>query len=437
MIRRPIAILTLLTALNFVNYLDRYELAAVLPRVQAELGFSSFVAGLLATVFLLSFLATCPIFGILGDRMDRKTLLALGAFGWSAATIATGMSRSVVTLVIARAFVGIGEASFTTLAPTVIDDVAPVDKKSRWLGIFSIAGPVGSALGYIVGGAVEKKAGWHAAFFVGGVPGIVLGILVLLMHEPPRHERNRLNLLEVLRTLVRIPDYRSAVMGYAALTAAVGGFAYWAPSFLFRRFHIELAAANFRFGLMTVVAGAIATLLGGAAGDAAQKRAERRLRAERDEAGGGPTAPVYREMKRSVPPTEEEVNDAKATALLRVCAMGSAAAVPLGVACFLSPSPTLFFVFAFLCEIGIFLSNAPINTVLLRVVPSSLRASAMAVCITSIHLFGDMWSPAIVGRLADLTGDEKIQLAMMPLPLAFFLSALFWWPFGRLKKNGR
>jgi MFS transporter, Spinster family, sphingosine-1-phosphate transporter len=404
MIKRPITLLVLLTALNFVNYLDRYVLAAVLPRVQADLHLSSFQAGLLYTIFLSTFLVTCPVFGILGDKMPRKYLLAFGALVWSVATFASGLAESATALFVARAFVGFGEASFTTLAPTVIDDLAPPSRRGRWLSIFYLAAPIGSALGYIVGGAVEARHGWHASFFVAGIPGLLLGGLVLMTAETKRALNDKvISLAEALHILKRIPLFWKGVAGYTAQTFSVGAFAVWAPSFLFHRFALRLDKANFVFGLVTVVGGAIATLVGGQLGDRL-KRAE----------------------------NESDVESPHVLlGLLKICALGGVVAAIFCAAAFLAPGAALFFALAFLCMIGAFLANAPINTVLLRSVPKAVQGRAMAISILSIHLFGDLGSPAILGLSQDLAGPSRMALAMMPLSLVFALSALLWWPFKR------
>jgi MFS family permease len=180
-IRRPTSILVLLTALNLLNYLDRFVLSAVLAKVQDDLHLSNFVGGSLATVFLIGYFATSPVFGNLADRSHRggrKALVALGIAIWSVATVASGLAHGAASLVAARAVVGVGEASYATIAPTLIDDVAPPGQKGRWMAIFYSATPIGSALGYIVGGSVEHATGsWRAAFFIAGGPGIVLALL--------------------------------------------------------------------------------------------------------------------------------------------------------------------------------------------------------------------------------------------------------------------
>lgn len=404
MIRRPGAILALLTGLNLLNYLDRLVVSAVLPKLQEELALSNFQGGLLATVFLVGYFLTSPIFGALGDRLPRKGLIAIGVLVWSAATIASGLAVGLWTLLLARAVVGVGEASYATLAPTIIDDVAEPTRKGRALAVFYIAMPVGAALGYIVGGFVESRWGWRSAFFVAGGPGIALALVCLLIAEPARKlSTEKPNVGRDVRTLVRMDLYRKAVFGYCALTAAIGAFSYWAPKFLYKRYDLPLATANFRFGLITVVAGAIGTILGGRWADRAVRK---------DEADGHASTPAAAARSR-------------VRALLRICAIGSICGAPIAVGCFVAPSANVFFVFAFFAILFLFLNTSPINAVLLQSVPPELRASAMALSIFSIHVLGDLWSPPLVGLLSD---HLPIQIAMMTLPLAIGASGWLWWP---------
>jgi MFS family permease len=132
MIRKPRAILALLTGLNFLNYLDRYLVAAVLLAVRDDLGMTSLAAGALGTVFLLGYFVVAPFFGSLGDRVPRKYIIAFGVALWSLATVGSGLAGhtgSMVLLFVSRALVGVGEAAYATLAPTIIDDITPPEKK--------------------------------------------------------------------------------------------------------------------------------------------------------------------------------------------------------------------------------------------------------------------------------------------------------------------
>jgi MFS family permease len=419
MIRNRIAIVGLLTGLNFLNYLDRFIVAAVLLRIQEDLGLSNFEAGLLATVFLLGYFVTAPIFGTLGDRMPRKWLIAFGVLMWSAATIASGLADDLGTLVIARAAVGIGEASYATLAPTIIDDIAPPDKKGKLLAIFFLAIPVGSALGYLTGGFVQEIWGWREAFFVGGVPGVALSAVCLLIAEPPRHlSKAKIAMARAVRTLARIPLYRRAVLGYCAHTAAIGAFSHWGPTFLARRFaeafvdnpaadasgKAALGAANFWFGTVLVVAGAIGTFAGGWMTDRAVR--------------GLPPVPLDASHLHTA-------NRLAANAQLRVCAIGVAIAFPFAAAAFFAPSAPGFFAAVGVAEIGLFMSAAPINAIMMRTAPAYLRANAMALGIFSIHLFGDLWSPSLLGLLLD---HLELVVAMLALPAGFAIAMVVWWP---------
>jgi MFS family permease len=432
-IRRPFAILVLLTGLNLLNYMDRMVLSAVLPRVQDALGLSGFVAGGLSTIFLLGYFLTSPFFGAVGDRMKRTPLIAGGVLVWSAATVASGLATTAGGLVAARVLVGVGEASYATLAPTIIDDISPTERKGRWLAYFYAASPIGAALGYLVGGFVEKHMGWRSAFFVAGGPGVVLALSCLLVAEPARKiAKEKVALLSVMlfgplrdaKELWPIRLYRRGVLGYAAFTFAIGGFSYWAPSFLFRRFDMSLAKANFVFGVVTVVGGAIGTAVGGFFADRRTRRVLRELETETRETGG-----PYREDRVPAAADLDAERDRRvAAASLRVCAIGTAIAAPLALVCFLAPSSNAFFVTVFFCEVALFATTSPINVVTLRSVPAEARARAMALSIFAIHLLGDLWSPPFVGLLAD---HLPIAMAMQSLPVAIAIGAALWWVRGR------
>jgi hypothetical protein len=265
---------------------------------------------------------------------------------------------------------------------------------------------------------VQEAWSWRGAFFVGGGPGIALAAVCLLIAEPPRQlSKAKLAAGAVVTKLARLPLYRRAVLGYCAHTAAIGAFSYWAPTFLVRRFgnllaadpstlegKAALASANFWFGTVTVVAGAIGTITGG-------RLADRVLR-------GLPPVPADASHLHIA-------NQLAANAQLRVCAIGVAIAFPFAAAAFFAPSRATFFTLAGCAEIGLFLSAAPINAIMLRTAPAYLRASAMAVGIFSIHLFGDLWSPSLLGLLLD---HVELVAAMLALPACFAVAAVVWWP---------
>jgi len=415
MIKNKTAILALLTALNFLNYIDRMVLAAVLAHVEKDLDLSKLEAGLGASAFLAGYFLTAPFFGSLADRGQRKGLIAAGVAVWSIATAMTGFATGVWSLLAARAFVGVGEAAYATLAPTIIDDITPPERKNRALAIFYLAIPLGSAMGYMIGGTIDKHWGWRSAFFIAGGPGLVIALTCLLIAEPERKlAAAKAKIKDSLKTLAAIPLYRRAVIGYIAWTAAVGAFSFWAPEFLINRFpkQLDTQSANFWFGLVTVVAGTIGTIVGGRWADRSQL---------------GIVVP-------DGSPHDHRDNRRGINELLRICSYGMILAAPLTAVVFFMPMPIGFFGVAFVVELGLFLSTSPVNAIGLRSVPPELRASAMAAMIFAIHLFGDLWSPPLLGALRD--GMEYLiankitatTIAMMALPITFALSAYWWWP---------
>jgi MFS family permease len=392
-IKSPRVILGVLSGLNLVNYLDRNLVAAVGPKLESDLGLSDFQFGGVINAFMVGYFVTSPIFGALGDRFRRRELIALGVAVWSVATAASGMMRTFLTMLGMRFIVGVGEASYATLAPTIIDDLAAPEAKNRWLSVFYVAIPVGSALGYLLGGYLEHQYGWRSVFFIAGGPGLALALLALAIEEPKRVVRKDDTALATNGTwrtwgeLLNIGLYRNAVIGYTAQTFALGGFAAWAPSYLYRQLHMDLEVANFWFGLVLVVTGLLATFVGGQVGD--RWPGENRARAN-----------------------------------LRVCAVTTMISVPFAIGCFLAKTPTAFFASIAVAEFAIFMATSPINVVILQGVPVSLRASAMALSIFAIHLLGDLISPPLIGRISD---SWSLQGAMFVLPVALAIAAGAWW----------
>jgi MFS transporter, Spinster family, sphingosine-1-phosphate transporter len=416
MIRDRRAILALLTALNLINYIDRAVIAAVLTPMKAQLGLTNLEAGVLNTAFLIGYFATSPLFGLRADKGTRKRMIALGVVTWSLATVASGLAVGFWSLLVARVVVGVGEASYLVLAPTIIDDVTPLDRKGSALSTFYVAIPVGYALGYILGGTIAHQwdaassggwpAGWQMAFFVVGGPGVVLALACLLIVEPPRKLLHaRAKLLDGIRELVAIPLYRRAVLGYCAYVASVAGFSYWVVDFLLRAFPDELnvGTANQRLGGILLVSGIIGTM-------ASARFANRAS---------------HSHVPRSDEPYDSPGNKRAVNALLRVCGVGMAVAAPLAMAGFLLPGSNAFFAVSFFVQIGLFSTTSPVNVAFMRAVPTERRASAVAMSIFASHLFGDLWSAALLGVLLDVL---PLKVAMLSLPLTFAWTAYIWWP---------
>lgn len=386
--------LLLLTLLNLFNYLDRFVVAAVLESLKhSELSPSDVELGALATAFLLVYTLAAPVFGRLGDRGNRPRLLAAGAVLWSLATAASGLAHTFGQLFAARAAVGIGEAAYATIAPAMLADLYPPERRGRAFAVFFLATPVGSALGYILGGLVEQRLGWRAAFLIAGAPGLLTGLFCLALRDPGRGARDKSpSDVErspaggpVWRRLLGNPDYRRTVGGYAAYTFALGALAFWTPAFLERVRGTTRAAATVQFGAIAVATGLVGTLAGGWLGD-------RLLRRRND-------------------------------AYLWLSGWATILAAPAALAGFLLDAPAAYLSAIAVAELLLFASTGPINSVIVSVVRPGERATASALAIFAIHLFGDVPSPPLVGAISDRSSLER---AFLLLPAVMALAGGIW-----------
>jgi len=386
-------VLAFLFGVNLLNYIDRQILYAVFPPLQAELGLSDTQLGLLASAFMWVYLSTAPIFGLLADRWSRPRLMSLGVGIWSVATGLSGMVRHFGELLLGRAIVGVGEASYGSVAPALLSDHFPPAERGRTLAVFSMGIPVGSALGYLLGGALEGAFGWRAAFFVVGLPGLVLAWRVGRLSEPIRGGLDGVNraadraarpgpgdYLELLRT----PSYILNCLAMTAMTFAVGGLAAWFPTYLTRVRGMDLPQANLIFGLLTLVSGVGGTVAGGWLGD---------------------------RLLRRIP-----------AAYFLVSGVGLALSAPCTAAVLLLQDRLWVLSAIFVAEVLIFLNTGPLNAIIANVSRAEVRATAYAANIFVIHALGDAISPTIVGILSDWKG---LAAAFWIAPAMLVLAALF------------
>ncbi|MFZ1129829.1 MAG: MFS transporter, partial [Terriglobales bacterium] len=262
--------LLVLTALNLLNYADRNVLFAVQPLVQDEFHLSNVQLGYLTSAFLGFYMIAAPFVGPLADRYSRKLIIVFGAIFWSGLTLLTAVTHTYTELLIRHTLVGVGEATFVTIAPTFVADLFAEEKRGRILGVFYLAIPVGSAAGYLLGGNLAPHYGWRFPFYIAAAPGFLLAIAVMFLKEPRRGQFDSLAETAERATvfgLARNPAFLTATLGMAAMTFSLGGIQVWMPQFLFSERHYSLVRANFLFGIIIVVDGIVAALAGGWLGD--------------------------------------------------------------------------------------------------------------------------------------------------------------------------
>ncbi len=382
--------LTLLLAVNLLNYIDRQVLYAVFPLIKADLLLSDTALGLLGSAFMICYMVSAPLLGWLGDRLSRVKLASGGLALWSLATAAAGIASGYRTLFAARTAVGIGEASFGTVSPGLLSDYHPRERRGRVLSYFYLAIPVGSALGYVCGGILGQSFGWHAAFLMVGVPGMLLTVPLWLLREPPRGATDEItpkHTGQFRRNYGRLFTNRSFVtntLAMAAMTFALGGLAQWMPSFLYRTYGLDVARGNTLFGVVTVLAGITGTLAGGWLGDRLQKKS--------------------------------------AKGYLLVSGWGFVLGAPVAAYALVTPILSICLISIFFAEFFLFLNTGPLNTVIVNVTAPSVRAMAFAVNIFFIHALGDAFSPTILGWLSDQWG---LQASLLTTPLFIILAAFF------------
>lgn len=387
------AALVLLTAMNFVNYLDRYILPAVQEQVKGEFHLSDAQIGSLTLWFMFAYVFSSPITGWMGDRFPRKPMIVISALAIAAMNFLTASVHGYMSLNLRHAALGIGEACFGIFAPALLSDFYPPEQRNRVMTIFNIALPVGAACSYEAGAWVAEHHGWRMSFTSSAVPGAVVALLILIfLHEPKRRVRagGRETEWRSVVALARNRAYLSAIFGYAAVTFSLGGISWWMPSFLQREEGYSMAAAGGVMGPIIVVAGLGGTAFGGWV---AQRWSHR-----------------------------------TAKALYLLPALSAALTVPPALVCFFGPAKLVVPSLA-LSVFLIFLGTGPVNAATLNAVPPGLRATAMAGQLFIIHVVGDMPSSKIIGIISDHSnlrlGLGATLIAMVAAALIFFAGARY------------
>ena len=423
--------LALLLFINLFNYIDRQVLSAVVGPIkrtffnengeltaagsdslnaairwfQHQIGFKpeDALLGLLGTAFMVVYMVGAPLFARAADRFSRWHIVALGVLLWSLASGATGLASTFLALLVTRCFVGIGEAAYGPVAPAMIADMYPIERRGQKLAWFYVATPVGSALGYVLGGWIAASGigawghavlgiggeSWRWVFFLITIPGIILGLICFRMKEPLRvtpktGEKTRSVPWREYMELVRTPSYVLCTLGMTAMTFAIQGIAFWMPYYM-EKLPGAPANSTIIFGGVIASAGLCATLLGGIAGDKLRRRF--------------------------------------ASSYFLVSGTAMAAGFPIFLTALRAPFPMIW-VLMFLTCFCLFFNTGPTNTILANVTRTPLRAIGFAVNIFVIHALGDVISPVIVGLLNDIYND--MYFSFVVVGVMFLAASVFW-----------
>jgi MFS family permease len=385
--------LFLLLAINLFNYIDRQILAALEPDIRATFFAPGDVdamwkTGLLADAFFVTYMISAPILGLLADRISRWVIVGSAVILWSLASGGSGLAATFAVLFLTRICVGIGEGGYGPAAPTIISDLFPIQTRGRVMSIFYTAIPVGSALGYVIGGVIGAQLGWRWAFYLVTPPGLLLGLWCFWQRDPRvgAHQLVQESPRRSLRDYVRLFRTRSYLINCVAqtlMTFVTGGLGFWASAYL--RYRNQSPDVGMTvFGLITVVAGLVATLLGGVIADKLRSRF--------------------------------------AGSYFWVSGVGMLIACPFFIATLYTPFPAawvpMFFAIFFL-----FVNTGPSNTALANVSLPAVRATAFAVNILVIHALGDVQAFWLLGYIG---GHTNMHVAFLFVSGIIFLSGLVW-----------
>eukprot|EP01059_Diplonema_ambulator_P004068 TRINITY_DN13760_c0_g1_i1.p1 TRINITY_DN13760_c0_g1~~TRINITY_DN13760_c0_g1_i1.p1 ORF type:complete len:555 (+),score=80.63 TRINITY_DN13760_c0_g1_i1:105-1667(+) len=403
-------------AVNFLSYYDRGAVAGALTEIKKDSHFvksngeelSDAKAGMIVSAFMMGFMVLSPIFASLGGVVKPPYIVVTGLATWVVACLLTSMSNTYWMLVCSRCLIGVGEAAYCGFIPTMIDDIAPKEKRTLWIGLYFAMIPVGMAAGMASGGVLSSSSGfwglsgWQTVFLTELFPMVPLAVILLKLpgelgrgtHSPTNRGTKLQTVncddpdsfsdyqsaapapypsgLTALRSLVTNPLFMLTCLGYAMYTFVIGGISAWGIVYLQQGpLHMGSAAASMCFGGITAVAGLGGTAAGGWFVDSlgGSKGHEGMIKCHR-------------------------FNIANV-----------ALSIPAGIVAFLMKVRGLFFPICFISEVALFATTAPINSVVLETVPPEMRAYAMAFSIFIIHAAGDFPSPLLIGAVSDARGS--------------------------------
>ncbi len=385
--------LLLLLGINLFNYIDRQILAALEPDIRATFFAADDVnamtkTGLLGVAFFVTYMISAPILGLLADRISRWIIVGGAVILWSLASGGSGLATTFAILFATRICVGIGEGGYGPAAPTILSDLFPIERRGRIMAIFYTAIPVGSALGYVIGGLIGAHLGWRWAFYLVTPPGLLLGLLCFWQRDPRvaahhlMQESPRRRFADYVR-LFRTRSYLINCIAQTLMTFVTGGLGFWASAYLRYRNQSPDVGMTI-FGLITVVAGLISTLLGGVIADRLRSRL--------------PGSYFW------------------------VSGVGMLIACPFFIATLYIPFPVAW-VPMFLAIFFLFLNTGPSNTALANVSLPAVRATAFAANIFVIHALGDVQAFWLLGYIG---GHTNMHVAFLFVSAIIFASGLAW-----------
>lgn len=356
------------------NVIDRILVGLLQEKIKEDLHISDFQLGLLGgPAFVLIYtLLGIPI-ARYAERANRITIVAIGCAVWSAATAACGFAQNYLQLLLARMWVGIGEAACIPSSHSLIADYFPGNRRASALAIYTLGIPIGTILAAVGGGWMVQNLDWRAAFSLLGVPGVVAALLFkLTVKETPRATAaaQTPGLGATFKTLLSKASFRHMVIGGALMALFGFSSSQFLVSYFVRSYALTVSTAAFAFAAIAGIAIAIGTFLGGFLCDRLVHRHPRVM---------------------SWLPT-----------------LGVAVAVPLYLLAFVQSSFSAAFAFLMVAPIFHYFYLAPLFAVTQSVAEPWMRATASALMLLIVTLVGYGVGPPFVGAVADYVAADRL-----------------------------
>ena len=412
------------------NFVDRSIISILAIPIQAELGVSDTMIGVMRGVAFALFYSTLGVpVAWLADRHNRVWIIAAALAVWSAMTAVCGLAGSAMQLFFARMGVGVGEAGGIAPSYSIISDYFPPHKRATALALFSFGIPIGSAVGIVYGGVIATLYGWRMAFIIIGILGVLLAPLFLLTIREPK--RGRYDGVKVQPKPASIGDVITMLRGkksfwyisFGAAASSIMGYGVfaWIPAFLVRSFGDDLPAfmsflpawaipagatpllyAAYYFGMIMLIGGMIGIFLGGYAAD--------------------------------------KLGQKDKSAYVLIPAIAFLVTVPFYMTGMLSTSLTALF---FILLIPVALSLAwlgPVISSIQHMVPPNMRATSTAIFLLINNLLGLALGDVLLGLMSDLLrgrfGEESLRYSILSGTIFYVIAAvLFFIAAKHLKKD--
>lgn len=412
--RHNISTVAILTFINLLNYIDRYTIPGVLSSVIEFYGLTNASAGMIQVSFVLAYMVLAPLFGYLGDRFNRKYIMMFGIVFWALTTfVGSYVPKDKFGLFLfLRMLVGVGEASYSTIAPTIIADLFTDKRRTLMLSIFYFAIPIGSGLGMMGGKALAQAFDmWQAPLRATPIGGIIsCGLLLFFMREPARGEAEADNTgakttyFQDIRALMRNKTYILVIVGFTAICFVTGCLSMWAPTFIeyaYWNLGVDPGNSTIIFGFILTVTGLAGVIIGS----------------------------YWAARWRTTNPGADAL----------VCGIGLYIAGPMLYFLLLSAEVNMnvFWVIVFFVLICLCLNWALVSDILLSVVPPHYRSTAVAIQTFTGHALGDAGSPYLLGLLSDYIQPKEPPGAVSYYALFYglqmsFMTTAFVAPLGAL-----